>query len=259
MAVPARIVFDDGVLQQRLKAIQKELGEKSAKAGAITLVEEFRDRMVRISPRDTNRYLRGWMQACGMAGVPAPLPVIKASSRQNEFLSALEQQRDWWAARVSGLKARKQLWFDNRDNLKKTKYRDKLVQQIARAEKRLEAAERQLGAAIVAGDGFLVIDGGFAALNGQWSAYSKAAGKNAFKKRTVTIRWKVYGGSGRITVRKGVATIGLRNLEPHSAILEAKGHYAAIATGGMARGRVKINAGKAMVKGLAKHGVRPVA
>lgn len=250
-----KLAYDPSSLQKRLAGMQRELGEKASKAASKVLVEAFRDRIASTSPKDTNRYLRGWMMACSAAGVPSPLPTIQASSRQSEYIAALEKQRDWWAARVQELTARKQLWFDGRENLKKKTYFNKLTRQIARAEKRLEAAEKQLGAAIVADDGFLVMDGGFAALRGQWSAFSRAGGKNAIKKRTTTIRWKVYGGTARTRNSKGQTSVVLTNLEPHSAILESKAQYAHRAMV-VTRSGGSVRAGKVVLERLKPFGVK---
>ena len=251
MAAPARMVIDDSNMQKRLLGIRNELGKNGAKAAAVVLVEEFRDRMIRLSPRDTNRYLRGWMEACSKAGVPTPLPVIKNSSRQAEYLSALQSQLAFWREFYSRELAIRAAWYDNDPTKKRGPHFRKLESRIRKAERRMKAAEDALSAAML-NDGVIVMDGGWEALRGS-HRIDKA---KPLSKRGATVRWVVYGGEGEIrTNARGVAWINLRNKEPHAQILERKGHFARMASVGMANGRLSVLAGKRMLKSSKRYGV----
>lgn len=251
MAAPARMVIDDSNMQKRLLGIRNELGKRGAKEAAIVLVEEFRNRMIRMAPRDTNRYLRGWMEACTKAGVPTPLPPIKNSSRQAEYISALQSQLAFWRefySRELGIRA---AWYDNDPTKKRGPHFRKLESRIRKAERRMKAAEDALAAAML-NEGVIVIDGGWEALRGA-HRIDKA---KPLSKRGATVRWRYYGGKGAVrTNANGVAWIELSNEEPHAQILERKGHYARMASLGMAGGRLAVMVGKRMVKSSKRYGV----
>src|SRR5690606_18272200 len=58
----------------------------------------------RNSPRDTNRYVRGWAQAANAAGLgPAPVPMVRASETEERSLERLTRQLEFWARRVRAL------------------------------------------------------------------------------------------------------------------------------------------------------------
>lgn len=180
-------------MRQRLPSA-RELGLRS-------LADKAADAFERISPRDTNRYVRAWLEAAGGAGSnPRPIPVLQASKnaayiRKRIVGQYVEQHRavlrtekwinSWWppGSKINAF-ARSQL-----NRLAKMKKR----------EERLLEEIRTLDASPT--DAVLLIGG---------------RGKNGF----ATVRTRIYGGTGFVDVGAGV--MYMRNMEAHAYIVESK-------------------------------------
>ncbi len=159
------------------------------------------------SPRNTNRYVRGWIQAGNMAGVtslPEPRIVPLRETERGKYIERLQLQLDVRQKRVDKLTAIFNAWYASKPNRKLGTYGRKLQRELKAAENSRDIAWKWLTKAEES-ESFLFM-----------AASPKA------KRKTASIREKVYGGVGSQTHREDSSQIMLRNKEPHCRILEAR-------------------------------------
>lgn len=214
MRVVARIKTDE--FRNRVRVIAQKMldGERDA---IKLLAEDFVVTAARISPADTNRYVRGWIMAGKDVGVNAvPLPMLRPSRYTEAYKDALDR----WVANLEGeivrLQKLHEFWYPNGVPPKEPKgstFWDINLQIDALAKKLVKARQRRdefdpLGATIVIGAGRIVRGAdGFMALGGG---------------AAVTYRRKVYGGEGQIIQRAGYTMLRLHNLEAHATFVERR-------------------------------------
>lgn len=194
------------------------------------------------SPRDTNRYVRGWIQAgqvAGIAGIPV-VPPLRESRYHAAALDRLERWTETLGSRLRELvEKRDHLYPDGRPRRGGRGY-DRLTDRIKTANDRLLAAREDLEA--LRGDPYAVVFGaGKAVSNGRlvrvdspnlrtrdgrpkrirlWVRGDKV--ERFIGHGKVSIRTKVYGGWGLVRHLSGRSIVSLHNLEPHAAIVEAR-------------------------------------
>lgn len=150
------------------------------------------------SPKDTNRYVRGMAMAANDAGLgPFTVPPIKAGRFAAEAKVRLERQvRKWeWIVRQYETKGRT-----------KDKFYKKAVKTLGRAKEEL-AKWNPRAIIIFGGKGRLL---------------------------EVTVRDKVYGGTGVKLVLNGIVRFVMHNKEPHASIVESRSR---VLKGAMAKAR----------------------
>lgn len=179
-------------------------GPSARRAAVVAMVRAIMQRVEVAAPRDTNRYVRAWMQAANMAGVgPFAVPnVVPAKHRDAIYEAILEQER-FWGMIVQRYESQRRY--------------DKWYRQ---AQKKLERAREQIRKFFESEEA----DGGMIAMNlrinrggkpgyGQWG-FGKGMAKE------IRILNKVYGGEGRLLEGSHSTTVHLRNKEPHASIVE---------------------------------------
>lgn len=189
--MPIKLTADLSKFKAELDLIARQ-GPGASREAVKVMGRDFIQEVEMISPRDTNRYVRGWLEAGTAAGVgnfPAP-PVVP--SRVGEKLKAffLAQFEKWdYIVRRNERSGRSDKW-----TRKAIKLRDRAAEELAKYTETAIAV------------GVRVVDG---------RAFSVGRGRNL-----ATVRTKVYGGTGSIT-RNGHETIVLlHNLEAHASIVE---------------------------------------
>lgn len=143
-----------------------------------------------IAPRDTNRYVRGWMQAGNAAGLgPFMIPPLNRASNLNHILESIAQQRDYWEYIVDRYhhQGRHDSW-------------------AAKAERRLAQAQEQVDKFVQSNEGAVI------AIN-LYSNYT-------MKGKAIRVLNKVYGGTGKVIDRPDATFVQLHNREPHTSIVE---------------------------------------
>lgn len=147
------------------------------------------NRALATAKRDTNRYANGWAQAGNAAGIGLfrVRPLNKAS-RFNKIEVRLRGEVDWWARIVNRYDrvGRRDKWY-------------------ARAARRLARAREEYERLMKAEDGAVIAINAFSSLG---------------SKRAPRALFKTYGGMGRIMNIGSRTYVVLRNLEPHSSIVE---------------------------------------
>ena len=218
----SRFSVDSSRLRAKLRATQFA-AEHAAGAAIEELGSFLVDTLEVLSPRDTNRYVRGWIDAGRKAGVTdRPLPSVVASRNQDQYLEKLEKQVEYWQDRVAYARGRieqYQRWDaeapprkDGKPRSKRTAqpYYAKMVRVEQSSLKRLKRATEELAKAR-GSDGFVFFD-------------VEGIAQRKQGRKLSTVREKVYGGEGRVIRGGTMAVVELRNKEPHARIVERHPH-----------------------------------
>lgn len=159
------------------------------------------------SPRNTNRYVRGWILAGNTAHVcqlEVPRIVPLSETERGKYIDRLQRQLDQRQLRVTKLSRIYEAWYGSKPNRKLGTYGRKLKRELGAAERSRDRAKDWLDRALAA-ESFLF-----------FGASPKA------KRRTESIREKVYGGEGYRVATGAMVKVYLHNLEPHCRILERR-------------------------------------
>lgn len=189
--MPIKLKADLSKLAAELSLLAKQ-GPGASREAVKVMGRDFIEECIRLSPRDTRRYVNGWIQAGNAAGVGIfPAEAIQPS-RVGEKLRQffLKQFQEWdWIVKRYEREGRQDKWYR-----KAVKLRDRAAEELAKYTETAIAI------------GVRVVDG---------RAFSVGKGRNL-----ATVRNKIYGGTGSI-VRNGRETlINLHNLEAHASIVE---------------------------------------
>lgn len=187
-------------------------GRKHARETAMrALVGQVIEHVVRNGPKDTNRYVRGWAMAGRSIGAyKGSIPSIQAGSNEESVLNALQNQVEYFEARVVKLEGVLASWYP--PGKKRTDYCLKLEKELRKAKTNARKAQDTFDEA-KANTGFIVFD------LGRGAVYD---GKYRPQKRRATIRAKAYGGYGSMRSVKDETTVVLTNREPHTRVVESR-------------------------------------
>lgn len=219
----ARASVDNTRLMAKIKATQA-VARLAAHEGGRALGGAFVAAVEPLSPRDTNRYVRAWIDAGNRAGVTSmPLPPVVASRNQDRYIEKLRAQVEFWAGRVRyarGRMAQYEQWDaaapPRRDGSPRAKrvaqpYYKKMKRLEQTSLRRLQRAGEELAKAQQGGDGFLFFD-------------AEGVVQRRQGRKLSTVREKVYGGTGRVWQAGTRIVVELRNREPHGVIIERHPH-----------------------------------
>lgn len=196
------------------------------------------------APRDTNRYVRGWLIAGRMTGVSLPLPPLKASKYHEAYIILLERWVATCERQVRHFEGQRDYLYPRGRPRTGGRAYDRLLARIERARERLDQARRDLEA-IKADPYATVFHTEKFRSNGKRVKTINEFGRSEWvwrrgdrvgvvsddttdlfdreaEVRKVSIRTKVYGGYGVLRHVAGKSLLHLRNLEAHSAIVEAR-------------------------------------
>lgn len=189
-------------------------GVRAGRVGARTLAARemggnLIEQLDRNSHRDTRRYVRAWIQAGRQAGVSSlPMPPIGPAKAREKWMEVLTRQLRSETAYLKFLEDRKRVWYDQHPEKLKhgfPPYLKKLQGWIKKQETRVQRSAEELK---------------------KYTGTDTAIIINAFraKGKLATVRDKVYGGSGRLSIARDTTTLELKNLEAHARIVERKFH-----------------------------------
>lgn len=195
----------------------RKRGYAAREAYIMAMGSVFVGHVVKASPVDTHRYVRGWMQAAQEAGLRiSALPQITPTKRKAaiEALLATQLKATREAARAEEFKLHVYEQAD-RDGKQRPRigYYNKLVNRIFEAKARAEAARKELYKWVGSDSAIAMMRGSGGALNG----YGRNIKGSALM---LTVREKVYGGKGRLIRGNSRTGLRLHNLEPHCRVLE---------------------------------------
>lgn len=200
----------------RRKLLRELRGAKAGRGGAIrALGGAIVDNLRLLSPRDTNRYVRGWLHAGREAGVfGGPIPRLNESKWHKSNL----EQAEIWLQRAeqnhgNAAKRLRDTFPSGAPKRGQAKLYGRLSREVDKANGRLNEARLTVGE--LRTDKYAIVFGA-----------GRVVGRGAKQKRLgvgrITLRQKIYGGSGWILDRGTSSTIRLLNHEPHALILESK-------------------------------------
>ena len=184
---------DDSAFRSKMRRMAVAVDQEKVRAlreSVSTVVET----VIRIASRDTNRYVRGWVQA-GQAALRAdfPMPPLQGSRLADEILKQLQKQFQYW------LHIRQR--YEKQGRTRDRWYRD-AVKKCDRALKEIEK---------------------YAAGGETTIAFDLYEWQRAFSGRTLTtVRHKIYGGTGRTLMFRDEIFVELHNMEPHCQVVERR-------------------------------------
>jgi hypothetical protein len=168
-------------------------GGITSKEATIMYLHDLMTRIIQATPRDTNRLVRGWIEAANTAGVgPFAAPELKDSQYLDRTKRDLARQLNRLVRyqQMQLTSGRWQTRVDGQGTGKPTKWYRKLVKDIERAKKQIETVD---------GTSIKVINKG--------------------RRVAITVRNKVYGGTGTLYF-DGQRWLGrFTNKEPHASII----------------------------------------
>ena len=207
--------------EAKLRALEEALPHAGEAANKV-MGQEFVKHLSVMAPRDTNRYVRGWIEAGNKAGLTSsPLPPVVPSRSADRLAGRLERQLAEWEARLE--RARKVvLYWDALHQSRyvargrSDKWEKNLLARKAEAEKRVEKlvvlverAKAQVEAFEATGGSGIVI----------WGRKTKS---QLAKGQLATVRERVYGGAGQFIRNGWNSLVRLHNLEGHATLVEKR-------------------------------------
>jgi len=188
------------------RAAQSEMMRKMPsvrRAAAKTMVNVVQAGFSALTPEDTGRLRRAWLEATGDAGADLkPLPVLRPSRWANRIYERIVGQ--WVQTHRKRLTLEKKFAFLYPPGAKVGPTGRKMQQDIKRLIKRDNRLKEEVDKFLPVKDGPVIVIGG--------------RGLNPF----ATVRTAVYGGSGSLNEsQSGVILMQLHNKEPHASIVAA--------------------------------------
>lgn len=189
-------------------------------------VKVFVGDLVRLSQphRDTNRYVRAWIEAGQKTGATnLPMPPVVQSRYLSLHLDAYQAYIDRLEAQAEDARQTLERWYirkGRRDDRTSQRLKNTIEKKSRQAQLKREEMKQ-----VAQATGAIIIDAGRIYKGGQ-SARHKGGHQ---PDRLVTgpqnkpsARFKVYGGDGRIYQGATVSYVLLKNAEPHARIVEWK-------------------------------------
>lgn len=209
---------DISKLRRRLRAAGAARANAASAAMAV-MVQTLGENLAVNSPRDTNRYVRGWMQAATQAGAKGlPQPQLQPSRFRSVQETALKRQYIFWNTKAE-IRQRwlTKWWYSRGLDPAESRLGRKAESEYQRFRKRADKARQEWLDFIVAKDPVIVI--------GRTLGNRGVRGKaDAGGRALITIRREVYGGTGAVVIRRDRIDAYLHNREPHARIVEARHH-----------------------------------
>jgi hypothetical protein len=232
-------------LQKRLaglNATAPEAGEVAVKL----MAEEFVSHALSISPRDTNRYVRGWVEAGNKSGVGSwPLPPLIDSKFADKLAVRLELQLAKNEGRQRQEQAAVKYWADLHEKRYLSQGRtDKWERSLLKKKRESEARLEKVTALVErAREQLKKYHAGAIVIWGKKTKREFSLGQLA------TVRESTYGGDGQV-IKNGFQTLVLlHNLEAHASIVEKRWRVVA-RSGARMRAVGFKKASKAMVQAI---------
>jgi len=198
------VKLDTRQLDQRLATLRRRMGSV-LQGGVHEMNALIAARVAETSPRDTNRFVRGWLLATKDIGpLPVAVPPVTRSSRREEYLRYLDKEFKRLSRERDGLKALIDLWYTSKPNRSRnTPAYTELTNRLRKIEKWMGKLAEQIKAAKGSED-FLLFD--------------KERGNRNYS----SVRTKVHGGVGTQRYFEDRVLVQYRNLEAHTTIIERK-------------------------------------
>jgi len=161
-----------------------EAGPEARRAGLRELATPVLRQVESLAPRDTQRYVRAYMQAGQELGVPVAVPQVVKGHFADEFLPRLKAQLSYWMTR--------QRQYENAGRTREKYYR-KILRRVNQCRTQLE----------------------------RWDPSAIIVFGRHGKTVTRAIS-QVYGGAGRFVDVGSRTFLQLTNKEPHARIVESR-------------------------------------
>lgn len=211
-----KVTVDYSRFRARLRRM-REAGHTARSAFIFSMGQIFLQHVVKFSPVDTHRYVRGWLMASAEAGFKTTaLPPLRKSKHHDVLKGLLERQIILTKRQIT-LEELKLAWYEDGDKLGRQRpkigYYHKLVNKIYEAKERARRAAEEFEKFAGSETAIAMMRTSGAAMNG----YDRNLRGNALQ---LTVRERVYGGRGRFIRGSTSDAMALHNLEPHCRAVE---------------------------------------
>lgn len=238
--------------------LSRRLGEmhRQADAAALEVVRGGADLFVGFmaehAPRDTVRYVRGWIEAGNSVGVGTKrnVPQLRESRWKLKVEQSLDRQIDRLVLQINKRAEILNAWYFSKGR-PLDRWARKMQAEITRLSKALNRAVETKRKYLNAEGPVLAFD-----LFSNGRRVRTAAGKYRQLRQTMrqtTIRNQVYGGAGEIRLGADGPTVLLHNLEPHVTLVERK-HRLILRAGAAVRRYTDARAKRVFMKELSRAG-----
>lgn len=201
----ARATFVDASgLQRRIQLLRKNMPEISRQV-ALEMNGLLAWRVSDTSPRDTNRFVRGWMLAAKDVGpIPVMIPAVKSTSRHAEYMKYLQKELTRLMNERKAVAGMIDFWYTSKPNRNRNTpaYRE-MSAKVRKLDKWIVRVQEEIAKA--GGDETVLL-------------MDKERGRRNYS----TVRVGVYGGEGSIRRIVGKTLVRWHNKEPHATIIERK-------------------------------------
>ena len=207
---------DTSRFRARIAALRKRL--PAARRDAVTEnARRFIVAIQRYAPRDTNRYVRAWIEAGWAVGLTnTPIPVVVPSRYLQKYVAGFEAAIAGLGSRLHAERSRMEAWYEKKGRREDKTYR-RMKQRVESLSAKIIRLREQLAELLKHNDA-IVFDV-YASSKTGGNFESAIRGGN---KRLPSIRQKIYGGQGRRIEGANRTTFILKNLEPHCRIIEKR-------------------------------------
>jgi len=195
---------DASGLQKRIQLLRRNMPQISRQV-AQEMNALLAWRVSETSPRDTNRFLRGWLLAAKDVGpIPVIIPALRSTSRHSEYIKYLQKELMRLEAERKGLAGMIDFWYTSKPNRRRNTpaYRE-MNARLRKLDKWIVRVKEEIAKA--AGDETVLL-------------MDKERGKRNYS----TVRVGIYGGEGAIRRIGGKTLVRWHNKEPHATIIERK-------------------------------------
>lgn len=202
--IAREFAWDDRELKARMQHLRQNMG-LVLRTGIEQINALVAVRVEETSPRDTNRFVRGWLMACGDVGpIPAMIPGVVASARHQQYLAYLEKEANRVGRILKATQAKMDFWYTSKPNRNRnTPAYNQLQREIAKLERWHNRIIEE----------YVKLDGDPSGL-----LMDKERGQRNYS----TVRVGTYGGSGIIAEQSDRVTVVYHNKEPHTTIVEKR-------------------------------------
>lgn len=224
MASRTRVTVDTSVLRRKVqRVLSNRTGARreTALALAHAQVEFFVDQ----GPRDTNRFVNGWIQANNAAGLRrlAEKP-LERSRIADKIITFLEEQAEYLRGAIAGTEKTLDAWYTSKgrkeDKWARRKRRevDRLKIRLADTLAGIEAAAERAGVIILDANRALPFAESSFRVRRRKSRVAGRQGSVILARAQL----KVFGGTGRVVDLPNSTLVILHNKEPHASIVDRR-------------------------------------
>lgn len=225
------VTINTDLLRRRLETARQS-GPRAREDAARVLAAAFVEFAVEHAPRDTNRYVNGWIMAARQVGATTRTPLPTRESRYRKmYENVLTRQLTRLERKSKSLARTLDRWYYSKG--RRGPWLRKMERELRKLERRAERAREELEA-FRSNPDVIVMD-----------LFRRKGGRAT--QRLATTRSAIYGGAGALLRAGSRVFVRLHNREAHASFVEREHRIVSRAMGQMRRVGVR-RAGRAYIE-----------